>query len=283
MKKVKKISFGNKPFLGLVDYILTEELGNNNAVGIIFDSEIDLYQAENLFLGWENILNQIGVKKVDIEKIFIGKQISSLVKDRNKIVNCYDDIVNILKIQMVKNKTKNFCIATKKDVLDLGLEISYDLLEIFVGEEITYETITLKLTELGYRRVNYVETIGEYSIRGEIFDIWPNTIETHRMPYRIIFDENKVVEIKIFDVATQKSIKNITSETVQQIIVYPVEIKINQDNNTNLNSIFTDLDIVLEISDQIPQSLELEDYSKTIRYYNDTTKFLVDLKNFLVQ
>ncbi|MFQ3675021.1 MAG: DEAD/DEAH box helicase [Endomicrobiia bacterium] len=284
MNNIKKLSFGNKPFLGLVDYILREEMVNKNSVGIIFDSTIDLQQAEHLFLEWEKFLTKNILQKEKVEIIFLGKQISSCVKENNsKITQCFDDIVNILKLKDIEKNKEKFCVATTKEILNLSLEINYDLLTIFLGKEITYEELTSQLVNLGYNRVNYVETIGEYAIRGEIFDIWPNTYEPQRLPYRIIFDENKVVEIKTFDIATQKSIKNVNLQNVSQLIIYPVEIKFNFDTKHNLTSIYSKLDLVLEISDTVPETSEISGYVKTTRYYHNINSFLADLKNFKSQ
>lgn len=69
-----------------------------------------------------------------------------------------------------------------------------------------YNLITRKLNEFNYQRSNEVSNKGEFSIRGSIIDIFPIT---HQKPIRVVFNQDKIEEIKEFDLASQKSYKNI--------------------------------------------------------------------------
>ncbi len=60
-----------------------------------------------------------------------------------------------------------------------------------------------KLSIMGYSRVEYVSSVGEFSVRGEIVDIFT---PSERYPVRVeLFDED-IEDIRLFDPFTQKSI-----------------------------------------------------------------------------
>ncbi len=59
-----------------------------------------------------------------------------------------------------------------------------------------------KLVYLGYERVDLVQNIGQFSVRGDIFDIFPTNQNT---PFRMEFFDDEVETIKYFDPVTQRS------------------------------------------------------------------------------
>lgn len=59
-----------------------------------------------------------------------------------------------------------------------------------------------KLTALGYERCAVAETAGQFSIRGEILDLFPPGSE---YPYRVDFFDTEVESIRTFDPMTQRS------------------------------------------------------------------------------
>lgn len=79
------------------------------------------------------------------------------------------------------------------------------------------DTIKLseKLADNGYTRVPRVTVPGEFSLRGEVLDIF---LPEEENPARIIFDFDQIEEIKIFDADNQTTIKNIES-----VIIYPMK------------------------------------------------------------
>ena len=69
-----------------------------------------------------------------------------------------------------------------------------------VGEDFDYDALPKILTDYGYESFSKVEGPGQFSIRGEIVDIFPPSEE---QPYRIEFFDATVDTISIFDVSTQ--------------------------------------------------------------------------------
>lgn len=72
---------------------------------------------------------------------------------------------------------------------------------ITTGEEFDYDSLPQILTSYGYEAFPKVEGPGQFSIRGEIVDIFPPTEE---QPYRIEFFDTEVDSVSVFDVASQR-------------------------------------------------------------------------------
>lgn len=70
-----------------------------------------------------------------------------------------------------------------------------------VGEDFDYDALPAILTEYGYESFPKVEGPGQFSIRGEIVDIFPATEE---QPYRIEFFDQTIDTISLFDVSSQR-------------------------------------------------------------------------------
>ena len=68
-----------------------------------------------------------------------------------------------------------------------------------------------KLTELGYERSAVAEVAGQFSLRGEILDLFPPGSE---YPYRIDFFDTEVESIRTFDPMTQRSNGSVDSVSI---------------------------------------------------------------------
>src|SRR5699024_11143775 len=79
------------------------------------------------------------------------------------------------------------------------------------GKNIELDSLVDTLTLGGYERVNMVEGVGQFSLRGGIIDIFPPDSEN---PYRIELFDEEVDSIRSFDIVTQRSIQVIDSVTI---------------------------------------------------------------------
>lgn len=84
-----------------------------------------------------------------------------------------------------------------------------------LGEEKDLEKLEKLLVSLGYKRMNMVESIGEFSRRGGIVDIFPPDSDN---PYRVEFFDMEIDSIRVFNIENQRSIK-----TLSQIEIGPAE------------------------------------------------------------
>ena len=83
------------------------------------------------------------------------------------------------------------------------------------NDTINTSQILEKLITLGYIRVSKVSVKGEFSLRGEVLDIF---LPLDENPTRIIFDFDQITNIKIFETDSQTTV-----ESKEQITIYPMK------------------------------------------------------------
>ena len=93
--------------------------------------------------------------------------------------------------------------------------VKADVMTIGEGMVFTSANLVRMLTDIGYEREAQVERMGQFAVRGGIFDIFPFTSEE---PYRIEFFDEEVDTIRSFDPDTQRS-----GERSKRIDIYPSE------------------------------------------------------------
>ena len=99
------------------------------------------------------------------------------------------------------------------------------VINLKVGNELDVKTIVSKLSQAGYIRVHTTVTQGEFSIRGEVIDVFPCAC---REPIRINLAFDEIENIKKFDPTTQLT----TKEKLDEINIYPMnEIIVDFDIN----------------------------------------------------
>ncbi len=144
------------------------------------------------FPGWENIIFSGNKYQSDVS----GKRmhyLSELLMDKEFI------IVVSLKTLLTPVPPASF-IKKKLVLLKVG-----DSIDPLVWEEL--------LVLYGYLRVTKVSMHGEFSLKGEVLDIF---LHGRDSAIRIVFEWDKIEEIKLFDPLSQKS-----REKLGQITIYP--------------------------------------------------------------
>lgn len=89
-------------------------------------------------------------------------------------------------------------------------------LTVNLGDDIDFDDIRSRLTEMGYERVEMTEVKGQYSIRGEIIDIFPPDMDD---PVRIDLFDTEINDLKLFDPMTQRSMEALKSVTIVPAVV----------------------------------------------------------------
>ena len=80
------------------------------------------------------------------------------------------------------------------------------IFQLKVGQEIDLTTLSDTLQKIGYQKVSQVLQQGEFSLRGDILDIF----EIDQLqPYRIEFFGDEIDGIRIFDPESQRSVENV--------------------------------------------------------------------------
>ena len=82
-----------------------------------------------------------------------------------------------------------------------------------VGESIDQKNLLSRLIKLGYKRSTMISDIGEFSIRGDIADIY----SLGENPVRVEFWGDEIIDIRFFYNETQKSIEKIKEITIEPL------------------------------------------------------------------
>ena len=147
-------------------------------------------------------------------------------------------------------------------------------------EEIEPKKLGKKLVNLCYKRVTMVNDVGEFSIRGDIIDIYPLCYE----PVRIELWGDEVVDIRNFDIKTQRSYQKLEEFSIyplykfilkdEELISEGIEFFENE-HNPELKSIFEvlskDYTIIFDESAEIESKIAFweENFNK---YYQNNLK-----------
>ena len=99
------------------------------------------------------------------------------------------------------------------DILDAPERIAGTTITISQGDELDTADLSVKLVSLGYEHETQVTGRGEFSVRGNIIDIFPYA---SNVPYRLELFGDEVETIKTFDTGSQRS-----QDTVEQLVIFP--------------------------------------------------------------
>ncbi len=141
------------------------------------------------------------------------------------------------------------------------------ILKLEVGQECEQRELKNQLISLGYKKVTQVQSQGEFSLRGDILDIF----ETSQIsPYRIEFFGDEIDGIREFDADTQLS-----KESLSEIFIYPASDILLSIEDYNRGQQFLEHEIDKALSPTLKSYLE-EVYSsaKQQSIHSDIRKFL---------
>jgi transcription-repair coupling factor (superfamily II helicase) len=88
-------------------------------------------------------------------------------------------------------------------------------LELARGAQIRLEVLTDRLTAMGYERVPMVDDVAQFAVRGGILDVYSFGMPA---PVRVEFWGDEIVEVRYFDVASQRSTRDL-----DRAVLLPVE------------------------------------------------------------
>lgn len=120
-------------------------------------------------------------------------------------------LCSMLNWQKIKSRAPRIVLTTVSAISQrVPPQKALDDAQFFVqkGGQVDAEALINYLSQNGYNRTDTVRENGEYAVRGGIIDLFPTG---HDDPVRIDLFGDDVEHIKIFDSATQRSLKNIKS------------------------------------------------------------------------
>lgn len=252
----------------------------NNIKSKIYDSEYfialkEKIEKENLFL--RGINGSFISFLIDYCYSDCKKKIVIITNDNDKISLIKDDLdficdcENISVYQTDKSAdnedfTKSLSYLSEKDEFivlvhaeSLNKKIiskekfAESLIELNKNDEYLFEELTGKLDQYGYEKKDFVEEIGDYSVRGGIVDLFP---ENYDSPIRIEFFGESVDSIREFDITTQRSVKEVKQVKIGINITSEDELTETEATNTILTYIPADSLIFIDEPEIISNFLE---------------------------
>lgn len=155
-------------------------------------------------------------------------------------------------------------------------------IKLKVGDEINIKQTGETLVNLGYKRSTMVSDIGEFSIRGDIIDIY----SLDKKPVRIELWGDEIVDLRYFDNETQKSIEKIKEFEIlpfHKFVCYARrDIGTIQDKNADEG-----INDFKKLSPELSEQLQEEGYFEGIdvyqSYFNENLVSALDyFKDYLV-
>jgi len=136
-------------------------------------------------------------------KEFILYNVDALSKDVDyKRANLLDNILN---------KQKNIVTASINSIITRVMpkdRFKESIIELKYGRNYDLNELRSNLVTLKYERVDAIEGVGQFSVRGGIIDIFS---PSQANPCRVEFFDDEIDSIRLIDLKTQRSIKNLKS------------------------------------------------------------------------
>ena len=95
---------------------------------------------------------------------------------------------------------------------------SIERLELARGAQLDTEELALRLAGLGFRRVDLVAEVGDFAVRGGVFDLWPPGEEE---PVRLDLFGSEIESLRRFDAASQRSQGDLERLLVRPLALFP--------------------------------------------------------------
>ena len=235
----------------LVPSVLFSRL-NNNFCFVVENKEVafsfyynlkKILNKKNVFLFPSLGYKYYGSEKVENSNVVLRGEVLSLIQERErekKIIITYPEAI----FERVVGKT----------------QLSSQTLNLALGDEISYLELESKLMSFGFEQSDFIEEVGQYSIRGQVFDLYSFA---YSLPFRITFNENKITKISTFDIETQLSVERKNQIT---ILTNPSSINKNSENVSLFE--YLDESFIVWVQSKKDCALKIESlYGKTKEAY----------------
>ncbi|MDD3623850.1 MAG: CarD family transcriptional regulator, partial [Bacilli bacterium] len=216
-----------------------------------------------------------------------------LAGDENVDLYALDEIISA-DLLVVSNDLKIERINTLKNILEKKAKIivthvqavlkplispklfKKQIINLKKNKIINREELIKQLVIIGYNRTPITFQTGDFSVRGEVIDIFPIL---HEKPVRITFFDDEIESIRFFDVKDQLSL-----EKIEEIDIYPIQeliyneeqkkeviSKLKKHNNPHIQELLKDVE----------NHKNDERVNKLINYFYDEQASLLDYQNSL--
>ncbi len=192
-------------------------------------------------------------------------------------------------INIILNKP-DLVFTYPKSLLEKFTDIDFfknNLIQFNKEENFDYAKIAKKLTLLGYKRVTNVVDVGEFSLRGDILDIY--SLDDN--PIRIEFFADTIEDIRYFNPHTQKSFKKAQNATIYPLYKFILDDNKKNDFKKEIENIKAadgflgeEKELFLKIKNELLEKIEETGYFEGVEYFEgiinknlkDTLSFFKD-------
>lgn len=143
-----------------------------------------------------------------------------------------------------------------------------------IGDHLGYEAFIEYLVSLGYKRMNQAANLGEFAVRGDIFDIFmPEEL------VRIELFDDEVDSLRTIDPKTQRSTQNIEDITIEPYAEYILDAEERQILQDKVSSLYEDTKKTIDHT-----SLEtLNEYYEMVTHPDFSFEYLIHYSRFLYE
>jgi transcription-repair coupling factor (superfamily II helicase) len=198
----------------LCGYFTAEYL--NSATGDLIFTVPNEQEANSLEVNIRTVIESVPNASVEIYHLPWWGMIPYRAVAKGALV--FGERASVLSKLANKSNVPRIFIVTQRALLVPVPEPAYiQKLSFKIKKDQQIDSIKLaeRLTQQGYTRVPRVTIHGEFTLRGEVLDIF---MPGEEYPYRIVFDFETVEQIKIFDSENQKSIGKL-----KELTIYPMK------------------------------------------------------------
>lgn len=187
---------------------------NRSSCVVMVENEI---RANELYGELKNIMDNVVVyPNFDISFHNINSLESSLENKRIEVIN---RLINKEKLVVITTASA----ISKKISTPKFFKSNY--IKIDIDDELNFDNLVENFTKMHYDRVDFVESKGQFSIRGSILDIFPVNFEN---PIRIELFGDEIDSIRSFEISTQRSkdkLKNLTIIPAKEMVLSKDDIQ----------------------------------------------------------
>jgi len=205
---------------------------------------------------YDKITDVLGMDSVNLYVVDDFAAIEALVVSSELKQERLSTLINVL-----ENKPKIIVThvgAILRPLLSLN-RFKKSILNFKVGEEIDINETISKLVAAGYERVHTTITQGQYSVRGEVLDIFPCSLSK---PLRINMGFDEIENIKEYEPSTQLT----TNQKYNEINVYPMNEIIIDFNILDLEKKLLGIENCKYIEEDFAKIYEYGAYEKLFKY-----------------
>ncbi|MCX6156778.1 MAG: transcription-repair coupling factor [Ignavibacteriae bacterium] len=190
----------------------------------------------------------------DVEKIYKVKgdldviseldNVSVFSSDKNTESEEYTRTLNFL------TNSEEFIVLVHSDILSKKLiqkkKYKESLLSLKKNDEYLFEELISKLEDYQFVKRDFVDEVGDYSVRGGIIDLFP---EHYDSPLRIEFFGETIESIREFDIKSQRSLKELQQITIGINLSFKEEEENGLEGEVNITDYFSD-DIIVIVDEK---------------------------------